>query len=112
MTDAEYGSTPPTSAVRSTTVEFGYIHPLQAGKVIGCLYAAMSLIFAPFFLLAGLAGAFAEGQDAAPAGVILVVMAILMPILYGGMGFLFGALGAAIYNLIAGWTGGFRIDLR
>jgi hypothetical protein len=33
------------------------IAPLQAGKMLGVLYACMGLIFLPFFALAGLAGA-------------------------------------------------------
>jgi hypothetical protein len=36
------------------------IAPLQAGKMLGVLYACMGLIFLPFFALAGLAGAFAQ----------------------------------------------------
>jgi len=33
---------------------------LQAGKMLGVLYACMGLIFLPIFALAGLAGAFAQ----------------------------------------------------
>jgi hypothetical protein len=37
---------------------------------------------------------------------------IIFPILYGGLGFVFGIIGAAIYNLIAGWVGGIKIELK
>jgi len=36
------------------------VAPLQAGKMLGVLYACMGLIFLPIFALAGLAGAFAQ----------------------------------------------------
>jgi len=36
------------------------VAPLQAGKMLGLLYACMGLIFLPIFALAGLAGAFAQ----------------------------------------------------
>ncbi|MFM8912259.1 MAG: hypothetical protein ACKOE6_04970 [Flammeovirgaceae bacterium] len=37
---------------------------------------------------------------------------IIFPILYGGIGFVAGLIGAAIYNLIAGWVGGIKIELK
>ena len=38
-------------------------------------------------------------------------LAIMMPLLYAGMGFVIGALSAVIYNLVAGWIGGIEIEL-
>jgi len=35
-----------------------------------------------------------------------------MPVLYGVMGFIVGAVGALIYNLIAGWIGGIELRLE
>jgi hypothetical protein len=39
-------------------------------------------------------------------------MAIAIPIFYGVIGLIGGALMAAVYNLVAGWTGGIGIDLE
>ena len=39
-------------------------------------------------------------------------MAIAAPIMYGLMGFVMGAIGALIYNLIAGWVGGIEMELE
>lgn len=36
---------------------------------------------------------------------------IIVPILYGIIGFISGAIGAVIYNLAAGWVGGIEIEL-
>ncbi len=91
------------------------IAPLQAGKVLAVLYGFMGLIFLPFFVLAGLLGAFAghdqSGSGALAAGFMLI-MGIFMPIAYAVMGFIFGVLGAALYNLIARWIGGFEVEVE
>jgi hypothetical protein len=96
------------------------IAPLQAGKMLGVLYACMGLIFVPFFALAGLAGAFAQhaqqtqGPTGSPAliGGMMFGFGVFMPVIYGVMGFVFGVIGAAIYNLIARWIGGIEVDVE
>jgi hypothetical protein len=95
------------------------IAPLQAGKMVGVVYACFGLIFLPIFLLASAAGAFAQhvqpDQSAAPAAAIagvMFVVGLFMPVIYGVMGFIFGILGAAIYNLIARWIGGIEVDVE
>jgi hypothetical protein len=35
-----------------------------------------------------------------------IVFLVGLPIAYAIMGFIFGVIAAAVYNLIAGWTGG------
>ena len=73
----------------------------QTAKVVGVLYTLMGLLFAPFFLL----GAMFAPEEAG----IGIGFAIAMPILYGVGGFVFTAIGCAIYNLVAGWVGGIEI---
>ncbi len=64
---------------------------ISVAKLMGLLYGCLGLIFAPIFLLIGLLGSF-TGADKTPlAGVFGVVFAILMPLLYGAMGFVSGA---------------------
>ena len=36
---------------------------------------------------------------------------IISPICYGLVGGIFGAIGAVIYNLVAGWVGGLEVDI-
>jgi hypothetical protein len=97
------------------------VAPLQAGKMLGVLYACMGLIFLPFFALAGLAGAFAQQTQQAqnaggpPAALFAGMMfgfGIFMPIFYGLFGFIFGIISAAIYNLIARWIGGIEVEVE
>ncbi len=97
------------------------IAPLQTGKMLGVLYACLGLIFLPIFMLAGAAGAFAqhaqgtEGSSTAPAAAVagmMFGMGVLMPVIYGVMGFIIGVIGAAIYNLVARWIGGIELEVE
>jgi Transmembrane domain of unknown function (DUF3566) len=97
------------------------IAPLQAGEMLGVLYACMGLIVLPIFMVAAAAGAFAQhaqgaqASSTAPAAVVAGIMfgmALFMPVIYGVMGFIFGVIGAAIYNLVAGWTGGIEVEVE
>ena len=93
------------------------ITPLQAGKVVGLLYACLGLIIVPFFLLMALVGAFAQPNESGAAGGaiaagVMIVMALLAPVMYGAMGFVIGILSAALYNLIARWVGGIEFEVE
>jgi hypothetical protein len=90
---------------------------LSVAKIMGLLYGGLGLLFVPFFLLAAAIGGSAASQQKSPLpgifGVGLGVgLAIMMPIFYGAMGFLFGAIGAFLYNVIAKWIGGFELDME
>ncbi len=43
---------------------------------------------------------------------MMIGFGVLMPVIYGVMGFVFGVIGAAIYNLIAGWIGGIEVEVE
>lgn len=103
MEDTTYGSASPTSSTRPKTLEFKNIHPLQAGKVLGLLYAFLSLIFIPFLLIGPVLG----GAD----GLVAVLPMLFMMILYPVMGFIGGVIMAALYNFIASLIGGIRVDV-
>lgn len=89
---------------------------VQAGLVIGGLYGLLSLFFSIFLLIFGLiAMAVGTGSnDAAAAvggGVGMIVIAVILPFLYGALGFIAGVIMAAIYNLIAKLTGGLEMTV-
>jgi len=86
-----------------------HISPLRAGIVLGVLYGLLGLIFVPFFLLAAIFGSKSGGAPAAFGGVFF---AILFPVLYAVAGFIGGIIAAAIYNLVASWTGGLEFEVR
>ena len=77
----------------------------QTAKVAGVLYALMGLIAVPIFLIAALVAPSEAGVG------IGVGLAVLLPICYGLLGFVFTAIGCAIYNLVAGWVGGIEVEI-
>ena len=85
---------------------------LSVAKIMGLIYGCMGLIFAPFFLLIGLLGSLVGQQKSPFAGIFGITFAILMPVLYGGMGFITGAIGSLLYNLFANWVGGFELEME
>jgi hypothetical protein len=85
---------------------------LSVAKIMGLIYACMGLIFVPFFLMIGALGSFAGQSNFPLAGLFSVVGAIFLPLFYGVLGFIAGALGALLYNLFAKLVGGFELELQ
>lgn len=85
---------------------------MSVAKIMGLIYACMGAIFIPVFLLFGLVGSLDNHNDFPFAGVLGIVFAIGLPFLYGMIGFIAGAIGALLYNLLAGWVGGFELELE
>ena len=75
----------------------------QTAKVIGALYALMGLVFVPIALIASM---FSPNKSDFGAG-----FALALPIIYGVLGFIFTAIGCAIYNFVAGLVGGIEVEL-
>jgi hypothetical protein len=75
----------------------------QTAKVLGLLYALMGLIFDPFLLFAAMAAPKEAGFG--------VGLALALPVLYGLAGFIFTAIGCALYNWVADMVGGIEIKL-
>lgn len=75
----------------------------QTAKVLGLLYGLMGLIFVPFFLIATM---FSSGEESFGIG-----FALALPILYGLLGFVFTAIGCALYNWVARKVGGIEVSL-
>src|SRR5579872_2619992 len=92
------------------------IEPVSCAKVAGLLYAIMGLLFGGLISLISLAaGGFMPNGQAVP-GVARIIFGagaiVLMPILYGCMGFVFALIGAWLYNVTAGMVGGIEIELE
>lgn len=80
------------------------VSPLPLATVLGILYAILGLVMMPIFLFIA---SMAPEEAGFGTGFVLA-----MPILYGLIGFIFTAVGAALYNLVAGWVGGVEVDLE
>ena len=90
------------------------IEPLSLGKVAGVLYGALGLVVGAIVSVAALAGGFnAESAFGPLAGGLAGVAALaLLPIFYGGLGFIVAIIAAWLYNLAAGFAGGIQIDVQ
>jgi hypothetical protein len=80
----------------------------SAGLLLGCLFAIAST-------LGGFAGAMRDSAGAGAGfgmlGMMFGVGAIVfLPLLYGVLGVVTGALAAALYNLFAGMFGGIELE--
>jgi hypothetical protein len=80
------------------------------GLVFGVIYGLILIVFGAAISALG------PGRDATAGGVSTVVMGIAMmiglPLIYGVMGFVMGAIGALIYNAVAGIVGGVKFELE
>jgi hypothetical protein len=88
---------------------------LSVAKIMGAIYFVLGLLFVPFFLFVGAMTSMAGAHNspfAALGAISGIAMAVIVPIFYGVMGFVFGAIGALLYNLFAAWVGGIRINLQ
>ena len=81
------------------------------GLIIGVIYGLIFIVFG-----AAMSALAPGGRDAAAGGissvVIGIVMMIAIPVMYGLLGFISGAIGALIYNAIAGIIGGIKFELE
>ena len=85
---------------------------LSCAKVCGIVYAIFGLVFG--LIITGIALAVPASANVPSgflAGVFGIGSVIVLPLLYGVLGFIGGIIFAAVYNLAAKWTGGMEIAL-
>jgi hypothetical protein len=85
-----------------------YITPLRTGIVLGILYGLLGLVIVPFFVLGAVFGT----HHATGGSALFGMLGLLFPVLYAVAGFIGGIIAAAIYNLVAKWTGGLEFEVR
>jgi len=77
---------------------------LQSSKIMTALYVLMGFIYA----LIGIPMIIFGSPTIQKMGILY----LLMPIIMGILGFIFFVIFAAIYNLLAGWLGGFEVEIK
>jgi len=93
---------------------------LSLGKLMGLMYAAIGVLFgllsALFAVVGGGAMLATGGGDGAMGGGMMMGMGvaavIVLPILYGILGFILGLLSALFFNIAAKYAGGLEIETR
>jgi hypothetical protein len=91
----------------------------SAAKLYAVIMAAIGLIIGiPLGLIMMVVGAavMSMGRDGAAGGGVGIGMGLFymigLPIMYGVIGFIFGALSALVYNVAAGILGGLELELE
>lgn len=77
---------------------------LQSSKIMTALYVLMGFIYS----LVGIPMIIFGNKQIRIIGIIY----LFGPILAGILGFIFFVIFAAIYNLLAGWLGGFEVEIK
>ena len=79
------------------------------GLIVGVLYGLFFMIFG-----AALSSFAPEGQGMDATGSIVagVFMMVVIPIIYGIMGLIAGAVGTLVYNILAGMIGGVKFEIE
>ena len=89
---------------------------LSAAKIVAAVYGVFGILGGLFFMSLSFLGAgIAAANEEMPAfvGMLFGVGAIIiLPVLYACMGFVFGAISAALYNLFSGMVGGIEVELQ
>ena len=90
------------------------IGPMSCARISGTLYAIMGIVLGAIFSLAALAGAFIGDSSQGPfaAAMFGVAAIVILPLLYGGLGFIATFIAAWLYNILAGVVGGIELDLQ
>jgi hypothetical protein len=86
------------------------IDPLSLAKVAGVLYAVIGVLAGLFFAITGLFGAL-FGRGEVWGSIFGIAAVVVLPVFYGGLGFIMSFLGAALYNVIAERIGGVELDV-
>lgn len=79
----------------------------STGKLFAGLYGGMALLLSIFFLGGGLLNIL-SGSD---GGYALLGFGLFAPFIYAIFGFIFGIIGAFIYNLVAKVVGGLEFEV-
>jgi hypothetical protein len=92
---------------------------LSMGKILGILHAFIGLLAGLFFALISALGVAIPQQNAAGGGNPMafmlaggLIMAVILPVVYGVMGFVSGIIMAALYNFVANIFGGLELHFH
>lgn len=90
------------------------IGPFSAAKLSGVLYAFIGLIGGLIMALFSMVmpSGWGQGMGSMMGGGFGLAAVIVLPLLYGALGFIFGGISAAVFNVAAGMMGGLELDLE
>lgn len=80
--------------------------------MLALLYGIMGLIAIPFLLFMAAMSAQLPPDQRGPIMAMGAGAALFAPVLYAIVGFIFGIIGAVIYNVVAKWVGGIEVEVE
>ena len=88
------------------------VSPFSVAKIAGLLYVILGLLFGGIVSMLALAGWGAGNDDDGGMGMLFGAGAIIvLPIVYGCMGFVVTGIMAALYNVVSGIIGGVEVEV-
>ncbi len=90
--------------------EIKRIDIMSYAKIYAVIFAVIGLLAG--LIIAAVGSFFTELRGSSGFGNFGALSIIIFPILYGCLGFVAGMIAAGIYNLLAGWVGGIKIELK
>jgi hypothetical protein len=86
---------------------------MSCARISGLLYGLMGLLFGACVSVISLLGGIAAGSSNQGYQMLFGTAAVIvLPILYGGVGFVGSLIAAALYNWLAKMVGGVELDLQ
>lgn len=96
--------------------EIKKINAISLAKILGLSLALLGFIIGlvvgfVMFVIGSVFGA-TSGITTLLAPGLGIIGFLIIPFLYGAIGFLLGGLSALIYNILASWVGGIKIEIE
>jgi hypothetical protein len=90
------------------------VGPVSCAKIAGTLYAIIGIVVGGIFSLFAMIGGFASNAPDIPGlgGIVGIAAIIIIPIMYGGVGFVGTLIAAWLYNVIAELVGGIEMEVQ
>jgi hypothetical protein len=80
--------------------------------MLAVLYGAMGLLIIPAFLIMSALFSHLPAQQRVGIFALGAGFSIFIPFIYAVVGFVFGTIGALVYNLVASWIGGIEVEVE
>ena len=88
------------------------VSPFSVAKIAGLLYVILGLLFGGILSMLALVGWGAgNGEDGGMGMLFGAAAIIVLPIVYGCMGFVVTGIMAALYNVVSGIIGGVEVEV-
>lgn len=91
------------------------INAISCGRLLGALYAGIGFMVGVLFSLLSLAGVVAanpQEEGIVVPSIVGIGAFIILPVLYGLMGFIGDIIFAFLYNVVASVVGGIEFDMQ